>query len=181
MLQKLRAFYARRASEFQYKFQRVVPFGDTVVDRWEKAHLLGFGENSSIYDSTLVLGKVQVGNNVWIGPNVVLDGSAAPLIIGSYCSISAGVQIYTHDSVGWALTRGRKKYASAPVTIGSCVYIGPNCTIAAGVTVGSHVIIGAQSLVKNDIEDMTAAWGQPAKPKAKITFSNAVDFKLEYL
>ena len=36
------------------EFKRTLPFGDYVVDRWEKAQALGFGSGSSIYDSALV-------------------------------------------------------------------------------------------------------------------------------
>ena len=181
MLQSLQNFYFRRIKLFQKKFNRVVPFGDTVVDRWDKAKILGFGKNSSVYDSALILGAVEVGDNVWIGPSVVLDGSAAPLKIGSFCSISAGVQIYTHDSVGWAVTGGKQQYSSAPVTVGSNVYIGPNVIVAAGVTIGDHVIIGAQSFVRHDIPNNTAVWGQPAKPAAKIVFSDASNFTIKYI
>ena len=73
--------------------------GDYVSDRWEKARFLGFGENSSIYDSSLVFGDVQVGKNVWVGPYTVLDGSGGRLSIGDDCHICAGSQIYTHDTV----------------------------------------------------------------------------------
>lgn len=181
MINLLRSFYLRRIRGFQKNFNRVVPFGDTVVDRWEKARLLNFGKNTSVYDSALILGDVRVGDNVWIGPGVVLDGSAAPLIIGSYCSISAGVQIYTHNSVGWAVTGGRQKYAAAPVTIGSYVYIGPLSIIEAGIAIGNHIIIGAYSLVKKDIEDLTAVWGQPAKARAKIILHENSEYRLKYL
>ncbi len=75
------------------KWQRTLPFGDYIVDRWKKAECLGFGEGSTIYDSSLVFGDVKVGKNTWIGPFTILDGSGG-LEIGSNCSISAGVQIY---------------------------------------------------------------------------------------
>ena len=78
--------------EVDKKWKRTLPFGDYFVDRWEKANELGFGKGTSIYDSAIVIGDVKVGENTWIGPNVILDGSGG-LQIGSWCSISAGVQI----------------------------------------------------------------------------------------
>ena len=89
------------------KFDRGLPFADCFVDRWEKAEALGFGKGTSIYDSSLVLGDVKVGENSWIGPNTVLDGSGG-LEIGSNCSISAGVQIYSHDSVSRSIVTGKQ-------------------------------------------------------------------------
>src|SRR5262245_48320875 len=101
LLERLRNLWSSRRSEVDSRWRRTLPFGDYVVDRWEKARALGFGEQSSVYDSVLVFGDVVVGARTWIGPFVILDGSGG-LTIGSNCSISAGVQIYTHDSVRWA-------------------------------------------------------------------------------
>lgn len=138
-----------------------MPFGDYVVDRWEKAGYLGFGEGTSIYDSSLVLGEVRVGSNTWIGPFTLLDGSGGQLEIGDHCSISAGVQIYTHDTVEWAL-RGAE-IARAPVTIGNHCYIGPNVVIAKGVIIGDYVVIGANSFVNRDIPSNSKAFGSPCQ------------------
>lgn len=91
--EQLRAFWAAARDEVDARFHRTLPLGDYVVDRWEKARSLGFGEGTSIYDSSLVLGDVRVGARTWIGPFTVLDGSGG-LEIGDTCSVSAGVQIY---------------------------------------------------------------------------------------
>jgi acetyltransferase-like isoleucine patch superfamily enzyme len=139
-----------------------LPFGDYIVDRWEKARTLGFGEGSSVYDSVLVFGDVRVGSDTWIGPFVVLDGSGG-LEIGSHCSISAGVQIYSHDSVQWAVTGGAAQYEYASTRIGNNCYIGPNTTIAKGVTVGDGCIIGANSLVLESIPAHSRAFGSPCR------------------
>src|SRR3954447_12586769 len=106
MLEQLRAFWTNRRAEVDERWKRTLPFADYVVDRWEKARLLGFGEGTSIYDSSLVLGDVKVGSNTWIGPFTVLDGQGG-LSIGSYCSISAGVHIYTHHTIRWSLSNGK--------------------------------------------------------------------------
>lgn len=132
------------------------------MDRWERARELGFGEGSSIYDSALVLGDVSVGRHTWIGPGVVLDG-AGGLAIGDYCSISAGVQIYTHDSVAWALSAGQAPYEKAPSRIGSRCYLGPQTVVAKGVTIGDGCVIGAHSLVLASIPAGSKAYGVPCR------------------
>ncbi|HSJ31038.1 MAG TPA: acyltransferase [Longimicrobiales bacterium] len=161
-LEVLRAFWHERRSLVDAKYRRTLPLGDYVVDRWEKARALGFGEGSSVYDSVLVFGDVRVGSLTWIGPFVVLDGSGG-LEIGSNCSISAGVQIYTHDSVQWAVTGGAAQYEYAPTRIGSNCYIGPNSTIAKGVTIGDGCIIGAHSLVLDNVPAHSRAFGSPCR------------------
>lgn len=155
-------FQEVRRAEVTARWSRHLPFADYVEDRWERARNMGFGEGTSIYDGALVLGDVKVGRHVWIGPWTVLDGSGG-IEIGDYCSISAGVQIYTHDSVQWALTGGKAPYAHAPVRIGSRCYIGPNAVIAMGVTIGDGCVVGAGSLVLHDVPAGMKAWGTPCR------------------
>jgi len=143
------------------RHKRRVPLSDLITDRWENAREYGFGEGSSCYDNVLVVGDVTVGRHVWIGPNVVLDGSGG-LMVGDHVSISAGVQIYTHHTVRWALSGGKIEAERKPTRIGSRVYIGPNSVIQMGVTVGDEVVIGAMSFVSRDIPSGARAWGCPA-------------------
>ena len=181
MKETLNKFYIHQACHFREHHRRLVSFGDMIVDRWEKARLLGFGEGSSIYDNALVLGDVTVGECTWIGPGTVLDGSGGSLKIGSWCSISAGVQIYSHNSIKWAVTMGQAGYDKSAVSIGSGVYIGPNTVISSGVTIGDRVIVGAQSLVNHDLPALTVAWGQPARVVGRIEMNeDGTDFNIAY-
>ena len=163
--------WGRLQTAVDERWQRTLPFGDYFVDRWEKARRLGFGAGSSIYDSSLVLGIVKVGEHAWIGPFTILDGSGG-LEIGSYCSISAGVQIYSHDTVEWALTSGVASPARSPTKIGSRCYIGPNTVIAKGVTVGDGCVIGANSLVLSDIPEGSKAFGAPCRVVGRVPFGD---------
>jgi len=162
LLEELRALLKQEASDVQQRWNRSLPFADYIVDRWQKAQALGFGEGSSVYDSALVLGDVKVGTNTWIGPFTVLDGSGT-LTIGSNCSISAGVQIYSHDSVQWAVSGGSAPYEYAPTLIGDRCYLGPNAVIAKGVRIGNGCVIGANSLVLSDIPENCKAVGTPCR------------------
>ena len=166
LLEELRLLLAQERLAVLQQWNRNLPFADYIVDRWQKARDLGFGEGSSIYDSTLVLGEVKVGSNTWIGPFTVLDGSGG-LEIGDNCSISAGVQIYTHDTVTWAISGGIQQSERAPVHIGSRCYIGPNVVISKGVTIGDGCVIGANSFVNHDIPSGTKAWGTPVRCHGK--------------
>ena len=159
---KILGLWKSLQKELNKRFQRTLPFADYFIDRWEKAEILGFGSGTSVYDSCLVLGDVKVGENTWIGPFTILDGSGG-LEIGSYCSISAGVQIYSHDTVAWALSGGKKTAEREPTRIGSRCYIGPNTIITKGVTIGDGCLIGANSLVQNDIPDNSKAHGTPCR------------------
>ena len=163
VLEVLRNFWRLRRRENNTKFRRTLTFADYIVDRWDKAAELGFGEGTSIYDSSLVFGDVRVGKHTWIGPFTLLDGSGGGLEIGSHCSISAGVQIYTHDTVERTLSGGAAPIVTAPTRIGSNCYIGPNSVIAKGVTIGDSVVIGANSVVLQDVPAGSKAFGTPCR------------------
>ncbi len=170
LLDRLRDLWRYRQAEVATRYDRTLPLADYVIDRWEKARALGFGEGASIYDSSLVLGRVSVGAHSWIGPHTVLDGSGS-LTIGTYCSISAGVQIYSHDSVDWAVSGGRLPYAYAPTSIGDRCYIGPNTVVAKGVDIGAGSIVGAGSVVLASIPPGAKAAGAPCRVIGAATVS----------
>ena len=162
LLRLLDRLYRQLRSKKSVAWNRCLPFAELLVDRWEKSRFLGFGEKTSIYDSSYIFGQVKVGQNSWIGPFTILDG-AGGLEIGDFCSISAGVQIYTHDSVAWALSGGQASYEYGPVKIGDRCYLGPNTIVARGVTIGSGSVIGANSLVLHSIPENSRAWGTPCR------------------
>ena len=161
-LDELRSAFHAHRSKLKEAHNRVLPFGEYISDRWEKAEALGFGKDSSIYDSALVFGDVIVGTNTWVGPFVILDGSGG-LSIGSNCSISAGVQIYSHDTVDWATSGGVAAHSTATTEIGNNCYIGPNTIIAMGVTLGEGCVVGAQSFVKDSFLPGSRIAGSPAR------------------
>jgi acetyltransferase-like isoleucine patch superfamily enzyme len=85
------------------------------------------------------------------------------LQIGDWCSISAGVQIYTHHTVKRSISLGKEPIEYAQTRIGNGVYIGPNTVIQMGVTVGDKAIIGAGSFVNRDVPAGVTTFGCPAR------------------
>ena len=145
----------------QQKFNRSLPFMELLISREKKAKLLNFGVGTTIHDSSHVYGNVKVGENTWIGPFTILDGSGG-LTIGSNCSISAGVQIYSHDSVSWAVSGGNSSYDYQEVTIEDNCYIGPNSIIQSGVIIKKGTIVGANSFVNKSFPAESKIAGNPA-------------------
>jgi len=154
-------------SEYLNQLDRSLPFADLLIDRWERARELRFGEGSSVYNSVLVIGNVVVGSQCWIGPSVILDGSGG-LTVGNHCTISAGVQIYTHDNVKKTLSSGKEAIERSKVAIGNNVYIGPNSVITRGVAIGNMAVVGAFSFVNRDVPPQSIVFGQPAKVVGRI-------------
>lgn len=159
-----RDFLSGLSLKKKQQFNRRVPIGDLLTERGDNAAACGFGEGTTMYDSVLVLGDVTVGKNVWIGPNVILDGSGG-LEIGDWVCIDAGVQIYTHDSSARFVNMGKGEDPRAPTKIGSGVFIGPQSVITMGVTIGDGARIGAMSFVNKDVPAGATAFGIPAKAR----------------
>lgn len=141
-------------------FEAHEPAGDRISgDRIELAARLGFGQGTSVYDSAVIIGRVTVGSNTWIGPNTLLDGSGG-LDIGDSVTISAGVQIYSHRaSASDAFPRREAK-----TSVGDGAYVGPNAVIAMGVRIGAGATVGAMSLVLADVAENLTVFGVPARP-----------------
>jgi len=176
---KLAALHARLRAEMRERFSRDLPVEELLGDRWERARSLGFGEGASIYASAYVYGDVRVGAGTWIGPWVLLDGSGG-LDIGAGCDISAGVQIYSHDTVERVLSEGRSDVAHTPVRVDDHCHVGAAAVILRGVTVGHHSVIGAAALVNRDVPPLTIVAGVPARAIGRVELDGAGGVSLRY-
>lgn len=86
--------------------------------------------------------EVWIGDHVMIGPHTLITTVSHPL----------------------SAQERRAYYAWAkPVRIGNGVWIGGNVTILPGVTIGDNAVIGAGSVVTEDIPANTLAVGTPAR------------------
>lgn len=164
----LRALYDDVDEGLRDRWDRSLPFQDGLFDRWERAARLGFDAEASIYNSAVVLGAVTVGRASWIGPYTLLDGSGGGISIGSHCSVSAGVHIYTHDTVRWSLSLGAAERAVGPVAVGDGCHLGAQSIVAPGVTIGERCVIGANSFVNRPVVARSVVAGSPARVVGRV-------------
>jgi acetyltransferase-like isoleucine patch superfamily enzyme len=85
------------------------------------------------------------------------------ITIGDGCAIARNVLIMDFDAHDITYEDGRKNQNTAPVTIGSHVWIGAGATILKGVTIGDNAIVGAGSVVTRDVPPNTIVAGNPAR------------------
>jgi len=175
----IRRLDAALRTEMRSKWARDLPLDELLFDRWARAASLGFGPSSSIYQNSYVYGDVSVGAGTWIGPLTVLDGSGG-LQIGSNCSISAGVQVYTHDTVRRALSGGIAPIERQPVQIGNACHVGANAVILPGVTIGEHSVIGAGAVVTESVPAYHVAAGVPCRLIGKVEVDADGGVRLTY-
>jgi len=179
LIAQLRELYRDLRAEVRQRWDRDLPLEELLFDRWERAQSLGFGEGSSIYHTSYVYGDVRVGRDTWIGPWTLLDGTGG-LTIGDGCDVSAGAQLYSHDTVRRVLTDRRADIQHAGVEVGGHVHIGAGAIILKGVTIGEHSVIAAGSVVNRSVPALTVAAGVPCRPIGRVEIGPDGEVQLLY-
>lgn len=104
------------------------------------------GKRIAVNRGTILDGKgnLTIGNDVMIGPNVVITSSQ-----------------HSHEKADVPMILQTEVKKS--VVLGNDVWIGANVVILPGVHIGDRVIIGAGSVVTRDIKSHSIAVGVPAR------------------
>lgn len=102
------------------------------------------GERTIIGIGCVVIGPVDIGDNVMFAQNIVVSG-------------------LNHGFEDISLPPSKQKVICKQILIGDDVWIGANSVITAGVTIGKHSVIGAGSVVTKNIPDFCVAVGNPAR------------------
>ena len=128
-------------------------------------------------------GSVTIGNNSYIGGGTKLI-SRSSIVIGDHVTIAWGCTIYDHNSHSLDYRERQKdiqkqnndyrngnnliyskdwdNVKSKPIIIEDNVWIGFDSVLLAGVTIGEGAIVGARSVVRQDVEPWTIVAGNPA-------------------
>ena len=137
------------------------------------------GEFSHIKGELLVFwhgGRIEIGSYCFLGQQARI-WSGAEIVIGDRTLISHNVNILDnlthpksararHEQFKAVIGFGRptdQGLGCRPVRIGSDVLVGCASIILRGVTVGNGAIIGAGSVVANDVPAWTVVAGNPAR------------------
>lgn len=92
------------------------------------------------------------------------------ITIGSHVTIGQMVSILDHDHQ-YRMDDGQLKldgYQTAPIELGSNIWIGDKVTILKGVNIGNNVVIGAHTLVHKDVPSNVVIGGNPFKVLKKL-------------
>jgi acetyltransferase-like isoleucine patch superfamily enzyme len=99
---------------------------------------------------------VKIGENVWLGYDVVLDTSQPSLItLEDGCVINMRVTVLAHfrESLGVRIERD--------------AFVGAGALILPNVVIGHGAVVSAGSVVTRSVPPLTMVQGNPAKPVAK--------------
>lgn len=106
--------------------------------------------------------NIEVGNNFYSNYNLtILD--VGKVIIGENVLIAPNVSIYTAGHPIHPDSRNSGYEYGIGVVIGNNVWIGGNTVINPGVVIGDNVVIGSGSVVTKDIPANAIAAGNPCK------------------
>lgn len=110
----------------------------------------------------LVLGGIVLGNGSGLGVNCLVHG---PLVIGNNVMMGPDVVILTHSHNidRFDVPMGQQGSWVRKVTIGNDVWIGMRSIIMPGITIGDGAIIGAGAVVTKDVPDYAVVGGVPAR------------------
>ena len=97
---------------------------------------------------------------------VILD--EAPVRFGDNVFVAPNCSFYTAGHPVDAVERNKGIEYARPISIGNDVWIGGNVTVLPGVTIGDNCVIGAGSVVVNDIPAGSVAVGNPCRVIRKI-------------
>ena len=127
------------------------------------------GENCYVNFNLVVLdcAPVNLGNDVFIGPNCQLVPPVHPLLT------EERKMRLKEDGTPYDL-----EYAK-PITIGDGCWLASGVTVCGGVTIGKNCVIGAGSVVTRDIPDGVFAAGNPCRVIRKLTEADSVYLKKE--
>ncbi len=114
---------------------------------------------------------VKIGNDCHISPYVLIDLVYPSLInIGNNVTIGSNSLIFAHvnPTANLFLKKGSYPRKVKRITIKSGAVLFPGSIITAGVTIGENSIVGAGSVIFEDVPDYCIAIGNPARVIKKI-------------
>lgn len=88
--------------------------------------------------------RISIGDDVWFGPDVYLTDAS-------------------HDASDPSRPIGHSMEPARPVSIGDGAWLGTGVVVLPGVTIGERVVVGANSVVADDLPANCVAVGSPAR------------------
>ena len=157
--------------------------------RLKHLHAIRLGEGCKIHRGATVDASegpgVQLASEVFVGQGAIVQGSRGGVVLGARSQINnyaivngaGGVAIgddvligphacvvsYAHRYRRRDITIGAQGYRYEPIRIGNDVWIGAHAVVLAGVSIGRGAVIGAGSVVTQDVPEFAVVVGVPAR------------------
>lgn len=128
-------------------------------------NMFSLGDDSTIEDFSTInngVGNVIIGNRTRIGMSNVLIG---PVNIGNDVMFAQNIVLsgLNHGYEDINIVPHEQKVSTAEIIIEDEVWIGANVVVVAGVRIGKHSVIAAGAVVTKNIPSYSVAVGNPAR------------------
>ncbi len=128
---------------------------------------LNLGQDPNVDQGAVLFskGSLVIGDRLFMGSNSRIVAHER-IEIGDDVTIAEMVSILDHDHefhvTDEHLVVSRTDFVTAPVKIGSNVWLGDKVTVLKGVTIGDDVVVAANSVVTKDVPPRVVVGGSPA-------------------
>ena len=145
-----------------------VCFGDQLIVNGFPA--IRIGEGTSIMSRSYVYahdsGRLIIGSRCSFNHNVLLGAAGGEIVIGNDVLIGPNVVLRAADHVFFStqVPIRCQGHSSGRIVIGDDVWLAANVVVTSGVTIGNGCVVGAGSIVTRDLPPMTVCVGNPARP-----------------
>jgi acetyltransferase-like isoleucine patch superfamily enzyme len=110
------------------------------------------GERTRVGIGNVIIGPVQIGNDVIMAQYVVISG-------------------LNHGYEDVSIPPKNQKITTSPIVIEDEVWIGANVSIVSGARIGKHSVVAAGSVVVKDVPPYSVAVGNPARIIKQYNFN----------
>lgn len=147
---------------------KYAPFNWVVGLRRELYHSFfkSVGVDFAVHDNVLIKypDEITIGDRVTVNPGCIIVGKGG-LSIGSDAMIGAGTKIVTsaHVMTRIDIPMRAQGMTSTPITIEDDVWCGFNVIVLPGAVIRKGCVIGAGSVVTDEIPEYSIAAGVPAR------------------
>lgn len=114
---------------------------------------------TAVHPSTIIGKNVTLGKGTVLMPGVIINSSS---VVGEHCILNTNSCLEHDSSIGDFSSISPSVCTGGNIHIGTLSAICLGVTIIEGITIGNSVVVGAGSLVLNDISDKVVAYGSPA-------------------
>lgn len=132
--------------------------------------LIQIGEKTSIMSNSYLYAHdskgLTIGSRCSFNHNVMIGASGGEIVIGDDVLIGPNVVLRAsnHNYKSTELPIRDQGHSFGRIVIGDDVWLAANVVVVSGVTIGKGCVVGAGSIVTGDLPSMTLCVGNPARP-----------------